>query len=236
MTAIGKGFGCRPGASVAPVRGPASESLRRTNPRESGKDLPVYGDLARRRLCRGMILARSLRAESRLRLWIDRCCRARRPDRGLLGDALAAFAGAGMKRVRCRERNVPANGCGGERTRIVIGSRPDPGTGGRAARCGAARKDLDDDHAAAAARARRAMIGRGVWIGGVVVTRCRRLDRRHWGVHQLPGTRDVGFAAGAGQQSVVANAMEAFRQNVEQEAADEFVRAEPRWRSAPSRR
>src|SRR5499427_175865 len=64
-----------------------------------------------------------------------------------------------MKRVRCRERDVPANGCRRERTRIVIGSRPDPGTGGRAARCGAARKDLDNDHASAAARTRRAMIG-----------------------------------------------------------------------------
>ena len=157
-----------PARAVSAVRGPASESLRRTNPRESGEELPVYGDLAERRLCRGMILARSLRAESRLRLWIDRCCRARRPDRGLLGDALAAFAGAGMKRVRCRERNVPANGCGGERTRIVIGSRPDPGTGGRAARCGAAVKDLDDDHASAAARTRRAMIGNGVGIDRVV--------------------------------------------------------------------
>jgi hypothetical protein len=58
--------------AVSPVRGPASESLRRTNPRESGEDLPVYGDLAGRRLCRGMILARSLRAESRVRVWIDR--------------------------------------------------------------------------------------------------------------------------------------------------------------------
>ena len=57
---------------VDPVIGPASESLRRRNPRESGDGLPVYGDLAGRRLCRGMILARSLRAESRLRLWIDR--------------------------------------------------------------------------------------------------------------------------------------------------------------------
>jgi hypothetical protein len=58
---------------VQPWRGPASESLRRRNPRESGEDLPVYGDLAGRRLCRGMILARSLRAESRVRVWIDRC-------------------------------------------------------------------------------------------------------------------------------------------------------------------
>src|SRR5215468_12025632 len=85
-----------------------------------------------------------------------------------------------MKRVRCRERDVPANGCRRERTRIVIGSRPDPGPGGRAARGGAARKDLDNDHASAAARTRRAMIGNGVGIDRVV--RCRRLDLRYWSV------------------------------------------------------
>ena len=45
----------------------------------------------------------------------------------------------------------------------VIGSGLDPSAGGRrAARCGAACKDLDNDHAAAAARAWRAMIGHGV--------------------------------------------------------------------------
>ena len=82
-----------------------------------------------------------------------------------------------MKRVRRRERDVPANGCGRERTRIVISSHPDPRIGGRwASRCGAARKDFDNDHAASAARARRAMIARGVRIGCVVC--CRRLDLR----------------------------------------------------------
>ena len=61
--------------------------------------------------------------------------------------------------------------------RKVIGSGVDPGARGRAARCAAAGKDLDNDHAAAAARARRAMIGRGVWSGGVV--HCRRINFRH---------------------------------------------------------
>jgi len=42
-------------------RGPAPESLRKTNPRDSGEGLVVYGDLARRRRCREMILARSFR-------------------------------------------------------------------------------------------------------------------------------------------------------------------------------
>jgi hypothetical protein len=45
---------------------------------------------------------------------------------------------------------------------MVIALNPDPGAGGRwAARWAAARKDLDNDHAAAAARARLAMIARG---------------------------------------------------------------------------
>jgi len=73
----------------------------------------------------------------------------------------------------------------------------DASAGGRAARCGAAGKDLDNDHAAPAARARRAMIGRGVRIGGVV--HCRRIDLCHWSSHQLPGAGDVGLAVGARQ-------------------------------------
>jgi hypothetical protein len=50
---------------------------------------------------------------------------------------------------------------------------------------------------------------------------CRALlaDRpRHWGGHQVLGARDIGFAAGAGQQSVVADAMKPLRQNVNSSA------------------
>src|SRR6516164_7832188 len=113
-----------------------------------------------------------------------------------------------MKWTRRRERDVPANGCGQGTGRKVIGSGLDPGAGGRGtARCAAGRKDLDNDHAAAAARARRAMIGCGVRIGGVV--HYRRLSLCHWSSHQLPGARDVGLAGGAGEQSVVADAMSA---------------------------
>ena len=90
-----------------------------------------------------------------------------------------------MKRLRCREGDVPAHGCCEEMRRRVIGSGGDPGIGGRAARCAAAAKDLDNDHAAAAARARRAMIGRGV--GSECVVCCRRLDLRDWGVDKLLG-------------------------------------------------
>jgi hypothetical protein len=67
------------------------------------------------------------------------------------------------------------------------------------------------------------MIGHGARIGGVVVVRHRWIDPRHWGGHQFLGAGDVGFAAGARQQAVVADAMEALRQNVEQEAPDELV-------------
>src|SRR5215831_11433590 len=125
-----------------------------------------------------------------------------------------------MKRGRRRERDVPATGCCEEKTRRkVIGSGPDPGAGGRwTARCAAACKDLDNDHAAATARARRAMIGRGVRIDCVV--RGPWIELRHWCGDQFLGAHDVGFAAGAGKQSVMADAMKPLRQNVEQEAAD----------------
>jgi hypothetical protein len=45
--------------------GPSSESLRRANPRDSGEELTVYGDLVARRRWRGMVLRRLVRAESR---------------------------------------------------------------------------------------------------------------------------------------------------------------------------
>jgi hypothetical protein len=88
-----------------------------------------------------------------------------------------------MKQARRREQAVPANGCCQEKTGIVIASNPDPGAGGRAARGDTARNDLDNDYAAAAARAWQAMIGRGVRIGGIV--RRRWLDRRQQGGDQL---------------------------------------------------
>jgi len=76
---------------------------------------------------------------------------------------------------------------GSETARTIIALNPDPGTGGRAARGGAAGKDLDNDHAAAAARAWRAMIGRDVRIG--CITRVRWIGGRQRSGDQLPGTR-----------------------------------------------
>jgi hypothetical protein len=71
--------------------------------------------------------------------------------------ALPALVDAGMKEVRRRERDVPAmdmkNGWRQGMEKKIIGSGVEPGAGGRAAWCTAARKDLDNEHAVAAARA-----------------------------------------------------------------------------------
>jgi hypothetical protein len=60
-----QGFRMRRISSGDPGKEPASESLRRRNPRESDERLAVYGDLARQELWQGMVFAGSLRAESR---------------------------------------------------------------------------------------------------------------------------------------------------------------------------
>ena len=44
-------------------RVPASESLRRTNPRDSGEELAVYGELVAQGRWRGMVLRGLARAE-----------------------------------------------------------------------------------------------------------------------------------------------------------------------------
>src|SRR4051812_43449740 len=98
---------------------------------------------------------------------------------------------------------------------------PDPGLWrGRTARCRGALEDLDDDHAAAATRAGRAMVCRGAGgLIGVVVLGVVVLGRRIWRQrhgNQLPGARDVGLAAGAGEQPVVSDAVKPLGQDVEQ--------------------
>ena len=62
--------------------------------------------------------------------------------------------------------------------------------------------------------------GAGVQLRVVL---CRRIGHCHWRGDQFCGTRDVGLAGGAGEQSVVADAMEPLGQNVEQEAPDELA-------------
>ena len=90
---------------------------------------------------------------------------------------------------------------------------------------------LDDDHAAAAARTRTRqyalLIGRG---------RCGRLRLfcGGWSSEQLARSRDVGGTVGFGKQPVVANAVKALGQDVDQEPADELVGCE-RHRPVASR-
>src|ERR1700730_1356973 len=83
------------------------------------------------------------------------------------------------------------------------------------ARRAAAFEDLDDDHAAAAAR---------TWmrerLGAICIT---GLALRNGYLEQFSRPRDVLAALGAGEQAVVADAVEAGRQHVDEEASDELV-------------
>ena len=98
---------------------------------------------------------------------------------------------------------------------------PDRCWSGRGAvlRLTAAREGLDDDHAAAAAWARMRQ------HAGSVGCDFGRLwffwARRH--SEQFASVRDVGGAVGAGEQAVMADAMEALWQYVHEEAANELV-------------
>ena len=80
-------------------------------------------------------------------------------------------------------------------------------------RC-AALEDLDDDHATAAAWASRlAVIDDG--SGGLAFRFCNG--------EQLTRACDVVGAGALGEQAVVADAVEALRQDMDQEAADELA-------------
>src|SRR5215212_6641124 len=78
---------------------------------------------------------------------------------------------------------------------------------------------LDDEEATAAAGA-----GRRWWlvVGGLGVDLIRGRGRGE----QSPDPGDVGRPGAAGEQAVVADAVEAVGQDVQQEAADELVRRE----------
>ena len=78
----------------------------------------------------------------------------------------------------------------------------------------AALEGLDDDHVPAAARAWRVGIGRfdGRLIDG------RRCDRE-----QLAGAFETGLASASGEEAIVADAVEAVGQHVDQETADELA-------------
>src|SRR5439155_1676102 len=66
----------------------------------------------------------------------------------------------------------------------------------------------------------RAMLGGGQ---ARLVVLCRRIDQRQRHGDQLSGARDISLARRAGQQPIVADAMEPLWQDVEQEAPDELV-------------
>src|ERR1700676_430826 len=76
---------------------------------------------------------------------------------------------------------------------------------------------LDDGHAAAAAGARREPI-EWFWQRDNLGRRCHG--------EQFPGSRDIGLAGGTGEQAVMANAVEAVWQDMEQETAGELMRRE----------
>src|ERR1700674_3544510 len=94
------------------------------------------------------------------------------------------------------------------------------GWGRAAAWGGAAPEGLDDDQAAAAARTWLrerlwlAAVGRGILVG---LARARRHGE------QFTGARDVVAAGAAGEQAVMADAMEAVWQHMDEEAADELA-------------
>ena len=79
------------------------------------------------------------------------------------------------------------------------------------------------------------MVWRGAGVPIGVVARDQGIDRWHGRGDQLPGTRDIGLAAGAGEQPVMADAMEPLGQDVEHEAPDELVGASVmvRYRACP---
>ena len=79
----------------------------------------------------------------------------------------------------------------------------------------AAREGLDDDHAAAATWTCRLVVIGSIGIG--------RLALRLWPREQFVGARNVVGAGGVGQQAVVADAVETFGQDVDEESADELV-------------
>ena len=76
---------------------------------------------------------------------------------------------------------------------------------------------LDDEHAPAATRA---------WRTGVFRLHGRCLDGGWRDPEQFTGAFEMRLAGGAGEQAIVTDAVEALRQYVEQETADELVGGE----------
>jgi hypothetical protein len=86
----------------------------------------------------------------------------------------------------------------------------------------AALEQLDDAHAAAAARARR--IER--FIGSLAITIGLGRGAGHRHAQKLARGGDALGLGGAGEEAVMADAMEGLRQDVDEEAADELAGGE----------
>ena len=87
-------------------------------------------------------------------------------------------------------------------------------------------KDFNDEHASAAT---------GTWRNGLLDidgNRCARRRLRRGHAKQLAGLGEVGGAHAAGEQAMVADALQALGQNVDQKAADELVRIQRHGRIA----
>ena len=93
---------------------------------------------------------------------------------------------------------------------------------------GAAFEGFDNDHGSAAT---------GAWVGErlciVVVGDGIRLLVLLWRVEQLARPGQVLGATAVCEQPIVSDAVEAVRQDVDQETADELVRREGLYRSRP---
>ena len=85
---------------------------------------------------------------------------------------------------------------------------------------GAALENLDDDHASAAAWARVREGGR--LVATIIIGICS-LALGLLATEQLAGACDVVRAGSLGEQAVVSDAVEALRQDMDEEAANELV-------------
>src|SRR5215472_5136840 len=90
-------------------------------------------------------------------------------------------------------------------------------------RLAAAREDLDDDHASAAARTGARLHAWLVWCGGLLLL---KLNDAGQSTEQLAGAGEVGGTVAVGEEAIVADPVEALGQHVHQEAADELMRGE----------
>jgi hypothetical protein len=96
----------------------------------------------------------------------------------------------------------------------------------------AAFEQLDDDHPATAAWAEICRLR----LGGIGAVCFDGINGNDWRHEQFACARDVLGALAAGEQAIVADAVEACGQHVDEKAADELVAGwRSSWRGDPSR-